>query len=222
MLEHWFKQTPEDFEFAVRMPRQITHRLRGCDAGELRAFLKTLEALGSKLGCVLVQLPPSLSPGRDEMALRGFIRNLPSDIRFALEFRHLDWHLPRIVHLLERHQICWVWNDTTPLAHQGRAAFAFLPQTTDFLYVRLLGDRGTEFWDHEKRCELMTPRDLSLENWGVKLARHTGVKVFVFVSNHFEGMAPMSCQRFASVCGLHLKTPRPEPALQMSLALDFR
>lgn len=221
VVQHWFGQTPGPFRFSIKMPRQITHqcRLRDCER-ELSEFLETVRGLGPKLACVLVQLPPSFSPIRDETALRQFVRKLPKDIRFAIDFRHLDWHLPRIVHLLEQHSIAWVWNDTAPFANQGRSAFDFLPQTTDFIYLRLLGDLRTELQNDGQR--LHWRRDLALENWRLKLARHmdTSSDVFVFASNHFEGMAPMTCQRFAAVCGLSLPLPRPEPVLQMSLKFE--
>lgn len=225
VAEHWFSQTPASFRFAVRMPRRITHqgRLRNCQT-EVRDFLKTLEPLRHKLACVLIQLPPSFSPQNDESALRHFLGELPTNIRFAVEFRHYDWHLPRVVHLFEKHRICWVWNDTAPLAHQGRAAFEFLPHTTDFLYLRFLGDLRTEFNSSGGRSHeygrLLWSRKTSMENWCVKLARHmeTSREVLAFISNHYEGMAPASCQRFARMCGVPLDLPKSESVLQMNLA----
>jgi len=57
----WAESVPEDFRFAVKMPKAISHgkRLRECDE-ELRAFLDEIGRLGSKLGVLLLQLPPSL------------------------------------------------------------------------------------------------------------------------------------------------------------------
>lgn len=224
VVEHWFNQTPDRFRFAVKMPRQITHqnRLRESHA-ELERFLQAVSHLRHKLACVLIQLSPSFSPAQDELALRKFIHRLPKEVRFAIEFRHPDWHLPRILHLLEDHKVCWVWNDTTSLANQTKAAFGFHPHTADFLYMRLLGDLRTEFGSDGQRGhhygQLLWSRADSLENWKFKLARHMdrSAEALVFVSNHFEGMAPLSCQRFAQLCGIQVKLPEPEPALQMSL-----
>src|SRR3954470_15539459 len=60
--ERWAAGVPHDFRFAVKMPRAITHdaRLQGV-AKELDAFLDQAGALREKLGCVLVQLPPSFA-----------------------------------------------------------------------------------------------------------------------------------------------------------------
>src|SRR4051794_31096467 len=58
----WCESVPEDFRFAVKLPRAITHdaRLRGV-AKQLDTFLGQASGLGDKLGCLLVQLPPSLA-----------------------------------------------------------------------------------------------------------------------------------------------------------------
>jgi uncharacterized protein YecE (DUF72 family) len=206
---HWYEATPPDFVFACKMPREITHerRLRDC-TGLLDAFLGKLDALGEKLGCVLIQLPPSFRPRRDEQTLRAFVRGLPGRARFAVEFRHRDWHQPRIVQLLEEHRVCWVWTDVTHLDHQQEAAFEFLPETADFVYLRLLGDlEGKYAADGSRRHtyrELMWPRDASLENWVTRLRlRLPEVSdVFAFASNHFEGFAPTTARRLAALLDL--------------------
>jgi uncharacterized protein YecE (DUF72 family) len=58
----WAITVPEDFRFAVKMPRAISHqaRLRDC-APVLQTFLAQVSQLGEKLGCLLLQLPPSLA-----------------------------------------------------------------------------------------------------------------------------------------------------------------
>ena len=59
--ERWAKSTPEQFRFAVKLPKQITHiaRLAGAES-LIEQFLAEVAGLGSKLGPILVQLPPSL------------------------------------------------------------------------------------------------------------------------------------------------------------------
>ena len=67
----WADSVPEAFRFSVKMPRTITHelRLQKCEV-PLRAFLNEVAALGAKLGCILIQLPPSLA--LDVKTARGF------------------------------------------------------------------------------------------------------------------------------------------------------
>ena len=50
----------------------------------------------AKLGPVLIQLPPFFEPANDETALRDFLFDLPDAFSFAVEFRHPEWHQPRI------------------------------------------------------------------------------------------------------------------------------
>src|SRR5690606_4274713 len=111
---HWLDVTPEDFLFSCKVPREITHehKLRG-SPDLLTDFLDKIAPLHRRLGSVLIQLPGSFKLAGDELALRDFLRELPSAFRFAIEFRDESWHLPRIAHLLEEHRVCWVWNDLT-------------------------------------------------------------------------------------------------------------
>ncbi|MFV3326810.1 DUF72 domain-containing protein [Pseudomonas sp. NY15372] len=57
----WAASVPDHFRFSVKVPKTITHeqRLHACDA-LLEAFLEQSGQLGERLGCLLVQLPPSL------------------------------------------------------------------------------------------------------------------------------------------------------------------
>ena len=60
--ERWAASVPEDFRFAVKVPKAITHERRLKDVGDLLdRFLSEVSGLGPKLGPLLVQLPPSLS-----------------------------------------------------------------------------------------------------------------------------------------------------------------
>jgi uncharacterized protein YecE (DUF72 family) len=59
---HWASSAPRGFRFSVKLPKAITHDMRLQGAGNaLSKFAEEVTALGSRLGGVLVQLPPSLS-----------------------------------------------------------------------------------------------------------------------------------------------------------------
>ena len=74
---HWYRQTPEDFIFAVKGSRFITHMLRLRDARTALAnfFASGLFELEEKLGPILWQLPPSFQYNRDR--LERFFELLP-------------------------------------------------------------------------------------------------------------------------------------------------
>ena len=172
-----------------------------------------------KLHVILIQLPPSFTPKDGKPALRTFLRQLPRDFRFAIEFRNPGWHRPQIIGLLEKYRICWVWADTSPLNERNLAPFEFLPRTADFLYLRLLGDYATKY-DREglfvhRYDKLLWKREAALESWSLKIERHLSEvrNVWAFVSNHFEGFAPETCQRLAQRLGFDL--PLPSEAEEM-------
>ena len=213
-VQRWAECTPASFRFACKLPRAITHacRLRDCTP-EFTAFLRAMEPLAAKLRVILIQFPPSFSPKEGKPALRNFLEQLPRDFRFAIEFRHPGWHRPPIIRLLEKHRVCWVWADTSPLNERNLAPFEPWPHTTDFLYIRLLGDYATKYDPAGERVhrygKLLWKREAALESWALKIERHLEEKrgVWAFVNNHFEGYAPETCQRLARRLGFELTLP---------------
>jgi uncharacterized protein YecE (DUF72 family) len=216
----WLDLTPSHFRFSCKLPREITHqcKLRDCSA-ELNGFLRAIEPLAPKLHIILVQLPPSFLPKEGKVPLRSFVEQLPRDFRFAIEFRHPGWHRPQFIHLLENHRLCWVWADTSPLNERNLAPFEFQPRTTDFLYVRLLGDYTTKYdraGKHQHRYgKLLWKREAAVESWALKIERQlSDVRaVYAYVNNHFEGFALESAQRLAERLDYELPLPSTEAAV---------
>jgi uncharacterized protein YecE (DUF72 family) len=86
----WAARTPDDFVFAVKASRYLTHVKRLRDPAEpVRRFLDHAGHLGRKLGPVLLQLPPTLPADLD--ALAGTLACFPAGIRVAVEPRHPSW-----------------------------------------------------------------------------------------------------------------------------------
>ncbi|MES2402424.1 MAG: DUF72 domain-containing protein [Pseudomonadota bacterium] len=88
----WAESVPEDFRFSVKLPKAITHEKRLKDTAVLLdEFLDQVSGLGTRLGCLLVQLPPSLA--FDEPGVRHFFRALRKahSGQVALEARHASW-----------------------------------------------------------------------------------------------------------------------------------
>ena len=97
----WAGATPADFRFSVKLPKTITHRARllGAEA-LLDRFLAEISGLGDKLGCLLVQLPPSLV-FESETAERFFagLRERSSSVTVC-EPRHATWFEPQAAEVL--------------------------------------------------------------------------------------------------------------------------
>jgi len=89
---HWAESVPRAFRFCVKVPKHITHELRLLDCEQpLDEFLGQCSGLGERLGCLLVQLPPSLA--YDEPVAESFFRTLKEQYSGAviLEPRHESW-----------------------------------------------------------------------------------------------------------------------------------
>jgi uncharacterized protein YecE (DUF72 family) len=104
--ERWAASVPEDFTFAAKTPRQITHELRLADAEPLLdLFLGQVSGLGSKLGPLLVQLPPSLA--FDPPTVRSFFTALRTRFGGSVvcEPRHTTWFTEAAEALLTEFQV---------------------------------------------------------------------------------------------------------------------
>ena len=127
-FERWAASVPAKFRFSVKLPRQITHDARLHATGDaLTAFFDAVDALGPKLGGVLVQLPPGLAFDA-RLANRFFTmlrRRCAAPV--ACEPRHASWFTPAIDALWQRFAIARVAADPARLAdaaHPGGAAGA--------------------------------------------------------------------------------------------------
>ena len=114
--ERWARSVPDQFRFAVKAPKTMTHeqRLVGCEA-LADAFLHQAEGLGEKLSVILVQLPPSLA---FEPATAGpFFGMLgtKTKTRLVCEPRHSSWFDTDAGVLLTDHRIARVAADPAPV-----------------------------------------------------------------------------------------------------------
>jgi uncharacterized protein YecE (DUF72 family) len=104
--QRWAASVPADFRFSVKVPKKITHEQRlVLIGGELAAFLAEVAGLGEKLGCLLMQLPPSLKfEANVAETLFAALRRLTS-VSVACEPRHATWFEPLAEQLLREHSI---------------------------------------------------------------------------------------------------------------------
>ena len=128
-IEGWDTATPEYFRFGLKAPQKITHIAKLRDCGELLdIFQRVVSGLGSKLGPVLFQLPPSFK--RDQPLLAEFLAGLPTGIRAAFEFRHSSWFDDEVFALLQKHNVALCIAESGDLTTPTQA-------TADFGYLRL-------------------------------------------------------------------------------------
>ncbi|CAI9408631.1 hypothetical protein ANOBCDAF_01901 [Pleomorphomonas sp. T1.2MG-36] len=161
VFDRWASETPDNFIFAVKGPRFITHvkRLKDVEAPLANFFASGPLRLGSKLGPILWQLPPSFALDIERM--RAFLTLLPRDtdaaadlalrhddhirnsdetrpvmqaIRYALEIRHDSFRNPAFIELLREQDVALVCADTVEWPR-------LMDVTSDFVYCRLHGSR---------------------------------------------------------------------------------
>ena len=116
----WRDSVPESFRFSVKMPKTITHTHKLHDADELAgAFLAEAGALGDKLACVLVQLPPSLV--FDAAVAKEFFEKLRqrTHLLIACEPRHESWFEMDADGLLATYEVARVAADPARVSAAG-------------------------------------------------------------------------------------------------------
>lgn len=199
----WYEQTPKDFVFACKVPQSITHEscLVDCD-GELRAFVNVMSKLEHKLGPMLFQFPyfnkkQFPRPGEFLDRLRTFLPTLPAGFQFALEIRNKAWVVPEFLDLLSKHKVAFTLIDHPWMSRPSELMRGDVV-TSDFVYVRLLGDRYaieklTQTWDRT-----VMDRSRELHEWSatVDTLLSRNIKVYTYVNNHFAGHSPETIRQF--------------------------
>jgi uncharacterized protein YecE (DUF72 family) len=122
-FERWARTVPRAFRFSVKVPGAITHERRLVGSARLLdSFLANLQPLGTRLGCLLVQLPPSLA--FDARVCRAFLAVLRKRFErgVALEPRHASWFGSRADQLLVDFEVARVAADPPRAEGDGEPA----------------------------------------------------------------------------------------------------
>jgi len=148
----------------------------------IKVMLNRLQPLAAanRLGPLLIQLPPNMK--RDDNRLVAFLEQLPTSLRWAIEFRHESWHEPAIEALLQRFNVSWVAADTDERQADCR-------DTADFWYVRLRRsayDEGT------------------LEEWAGRFRKMVGLgkSCYVYCKHEDDGSPWIWADRLRELCRL--------------------
>jgi uncharacterized protein YecE (DUF72 family) len=183
-VRRWVEQTPENFLFAVKASRYLTHirRLRDMERG-VRRFYDPLEPLAEagRLGPTLWQLPETFR--RDDGVLREALEALPGG-RHCFEFRHPSWFDDEVMGMLREHRVALVIGD-----HPERP-FQRHELTADFTFVRFhYGTRGRA--GNYSQAEL--------ETWKRRIAAwRSRAEVLAYFNNDWQGFAPRNAAWLAA------------------------
>jgi uncharacterized protein YecE (DUF72 family) len=179
----WVDETPDDFAFAVKASRYMTHvyRLKEPKKGGTGLFFDTLKPLqeAGKLGPILWQLPENFK--RDDARLSGVLERAPRDHRHAFEFRHESWFAQGVYDILADHGAALVIADSPKWPFQARKL------TTDWAYIRL---------HHGRRGHGGNYSNAELTTWRRRIAAwRSRTEVFAYFNNDWQAYAVRNARR---------------------------
>lgn len=175
VVANWVRETPQDFFFAVKMSRYVTHikRLRDLPPS-IELFYSRIRPLveSPKLGPMLWQLPPTFR--RDDERLAQALEALPPG-RHCFEFRHETWFAEPVYELLRCHGVALVIGDAPERPFQAHEL------TADWTFIRF--HRG-----HRGRNSNYSKGEL--EDWAQRIeAWARRAEVYAYFNNDWNGYA---------------------------------
>jgi uncharacterized protein YecE (DUF72 family) len=195
MVNNWNKRTPHNFRFAVKFPKVITHdkRLNNVQK-EIENFYDVMEPLYDKILVFLLQLPPSIHIAEGLDLIKSSKYTLDPSFRYAIEVRHHSWFNELFYSYLKERNYCLVWSQQDNLVTPPIL-------TTDFVYLRLIGDRSINERDFGK---IKKDRTKEMQLWAnifkdVKKNEKNVKTAIVAANNHYTGFGPMTSKLFAEI-----------------------
>ncbi|MFZ0648547.1 MAG: DUF72 domain-containing protein [Nitrososphaeraceae archaeon] len=203
IVKNWFKKTPENFGFTAKFPKTVTHDKYLVEVEEeVELFLENMQPLRDKTLALLIQLPPSMEimPGLE--GLRNLLPLLDNRFRYAVEVRHHSWFQDLAYNFFADNDICLVWSQLAKLRTPPIV-------TTDFLYIRFIGDRSI---DEKEFGQIQKDRVLEMKKWANQIRKvDTGMGkgkgkevslAMIAANNHYAGFGPGTVNIFRNMVGL--------------------
>jgi len=219
--EFWqklFRQTPQSFQFAFKVPEQITckvfpaHPRYGAQGGRenpgfldgnalQEMFLSPLRPYGGQTGVLIFEFGAfgqRSFAGADEFLARldPFLAALPRDFRYAVEVRNPEFLTAGYFACLRSRGVAHVYNAWARMPELRHQLALRNSATADFLVCRALLRRGRPYEDAVARfspySEIRDPNPEARESMRVLIGRAREDKkfLFLFVNNRLEGNAP--------------------------------
>jgi uncharacterized protein YecE (DUF72 family) len=202
---NWYERTPPDFIFAAKVPQIITHEkmMVNCEA-EFDEFIDRMHLLGEKLGPLLLQFPwfnkYQIQAEEFFHRLRLFLERVKdlTPCRFVVEIRNKAWLDKRLTDLLREYNVALALTDLSNMPRPWEMKNGLDLVTTDFVYVRWLGDRKgiealTKRWDRT-----VIDRTDELRNWAGLFRQFVSrnLKIYAYANNHYAGDGPGTVKLF--------------------------
>ncbi len=134
----WAESVPDNFQFTFKLSKAITHvKELKFNVDDVKPFIATIENIGNKKGCLLIQFPPSLKIEKINQLEKLLINiqdaNAKHLWKVAIEFRNNSWYQKEVYDLLNQYKISLVIHDIPA------SATPIIDFDESFKYVRFHG-----------------------------------------------------------------------------------
>lgn len=179
----WYAETPDDFRFALKGHRFVTHykRLRDCESS-IVLLRDQASSLREKLAAVVWQLPSNFACNIERLADFAHALEAWPTVRHSIELRHRSWFVPEVAALMASANIAVCMGDAPDFPMWREV-------TSDVVYARLHG---------HTRKYASSYSEANLRTWAADTARWLaeGRDVHVYFDNDAEGHAVRNAMRF--------------------------
>ncbi len=180
-LKGWLEKTPPDFKFTLKANRQITHRKKLRDVkSDIRYLYILADNLREKLGCILFQLPPSLT--YDEPLIEDFLALLSPLHKNVIEFRHQSWYANKTFDLLRVHRVTFCTVSSSQVPNTVGA-------TAETAYFRFHGITGGYRYCYT---------DEELKRWADTIKNTPANECYVYFNNDYNAYAVSNCHTLSN------------------------
>ncbi len=182
LLTTWYKKTPEDFIFTLKVNQIITHRKKFKDTKDLlKRFYKISGILENKLGCILFQIPPNITKNMDFLA--NIVNQLDSDKKNVIEFRDISWFHEDVYQFLTDNNLNFCTVSAPDLPDN-------LVTTYSLAYIRFHGieDKYQHLYSIDE-----------LEEWAQKIQNLNADEIFCYFNNDYEANAIKNCKQLKKI-----------------------
>jgi uncharacterized protein YecE (DUF72 family) len=181
-FKKWYEESAENFSFAVKGSRFITHIKMLLEPEEpLDRFFAPAQQLKEKLHVVLWQFPPHFQCNLER--LDGFLALLGNyRVRNTLEFRHESWLCPEVIKLCKTRKVSICMADRPSFLDEP-------PLTSNFVYLRRHGAEGSPIGEYTRA---------QLEKDAGRIRGYLAERdVFIYFNNDAGGAAPKNAMELA-------------------------
>ncbi|HDJ30359.1 MAG TPA: DUF72 domain-containing protein [bacterium] len=188
-FQGWRKRTPENFVFAVKVSRFITHvkKLKDCKK-EWEEFLKRASFLEEKLGPFLFQFPASWHKNLPRLKdFVGMLRKTSKDFRFAFEFRHKSWFSDDVYKFFEEQKNLSFCITDSPYWPSVEKVFG------EFAYFRMHGGRSL----YSSKYSQKELKELAHK---IKKCLRQELDVYCYFNNDAHGYACENAKELQKLC----------------------